>query len=80
MEKRFKFLADYQCWFVLIDHDKGVGVYHFDVSRKYFLNAQAHHFDLSLPRGSCCSVFRVTKPREKLEVDLTHVKKLKMLC
>ena len=26
------------------------------------------------------ALFRVTKPREKLEVDLTQVKKLKMLC
>ena len=41
---------------------------------------QAHNFDLLLLRGSCCGVFFVlffcyTKPRKKLELDLTQVNK-----
>ena len=43
-------------------------------------HAQAHNFDLLLLRGSCCGVFFVlffcyTKPRKKLELDLTQVNK-----
>ena len=38
-------------------------------------NAQAHHFNLLLSLGSCCGALFITKPRKKLEVDLTHVRK-----
>ena len=40
-----------------------------------FPNAQAHHFNLLLSRGSCYGALFITKPRKKLEVDLTHVRK-----
>ena len=40
-----------------------------------FPSAQAHHFNLLLSRGSCCGALFITKPRKKLEVDLTHVRK-----
>ena len=48
-------------------------------------NAQAHHFNLLLPRGSCRSVFFylfifcITKTRKKLDVDLTVNKTEKAL-